>query len=109
MASRTLTRARLAEALHSQVGVSKKEASGLVEDVLELVSETLQSGEKVKLSGFGTFEVREKHARPGRNPRTNEQLTISGRRVVSFRPSQVLRDAMRNGDAAALLKPETHQ
>lgn len=109
MASTTLTRARLAETLHRQVGVSKKEASALVEDVLDLLSETLESGEKVKLSGFGTFEVREKHARPGRNPRTNEQLTISGRRVVSFRPSQVLRDSMRHGDATALLKTEDPQ
>ena len=109
MASTTLTRARLAEALHTQVGVSKKEASFLVEDVLDLLSESLESGEKVKLSGFGTFEVRDKHARPGRNPRTNEQLTISGRRVVSFRPSQVLRDSMTHGNAAALLRTETLQ
>lgn len=106
MASSTLTRARLAATLHDRVGVSKKEASTLVEDVLELLSETLEAGEKVKLSGFGTFEVRQKHARPGRNPRTNEQLTISQRRVVSFRPSQVLRESMKHGHAASLLRTE---
>jgi integration host factor subunit alpha len=106
MSSSTLTRARLAETLHDRVGVSKKEASGLVEDVLALLSDTLVEGEKVKLSGFGTFEIRDKHARPGRNPRTNEQLTISKRRVVTFRPSQVLRESMKHGGAASLLRTE---
>lgn len=106
MSSDTLTRARLAETLHDRVGVSKKEAGALVEDVLDLLSDTLVSGEKVKLSGFGTFEVREKHARPGRNPRTNEELTISKRRVVTFRPSQVLRESMKHGGAATLLGAE---
>jgi integration host factor subunit alpha len=106
MPSSTLTRARLVETLHNRVGVSKKEAGVLVEDVLDLLSGTLVSGEKVKVSGFGTFEVREKHARPGRNPRTNEELTISQRRVVTFRPSQVLRESMKNGSAYRLLHTE---
>lgn len=102
----TLTRARLAETLHDRVGVSKKEASTLVEDVVALLSDTLVSGEKVKLSGFGTFEIRDKQARPGRNPRTNEELTISKRRVVTFRPSQVLRETMKHGRAAQRLQTE---
>jgi integration host factor subunit alpha len=106
MSSSTLTRARLAETLHHRVGVSKKEAGVLVEDVLALLSDTLVAGERVKLSGFGTFEIRDKHARPGRNPRTNEQLTIHRRRVVTFRPSQVLRESMKHGDAATLLRTE---
>ncbi|MEC7947220.1 MAG: integration host factor subunit alpha [Myxococcota bacterium] len=104
MSASTLTRARLAETLHDRVGVSKKESGILVEDVLALLSDALVAGEKVKLSGFGTFELRDKHARPGRNPRTNEELTISRRRVVTFRPSQVLRESIRNGDAAQLLR-----
>lgn len=90
----TLTRARLAEALHARVGVSKKEAASMVEDVVGLLCEALVAGERVKLSTFGTFEVREKAPRPGRNPRTNEPLLIERRRVVTFRPSQVLRAAM---------------
>lgn len=106
MSSSTLTRARLAETLHDRVGVSKKEAGTLVEDVLAILSDTLVSGEKVKLSGFGTFDVRDKHARPGRNPRTNEELTISKRRVVTFRPSQVLRESMKHGGASQLLPTE---
>lgn len=106
MTSPTLTRARLAETLHDRVGVSKKDSGTLVEDVLGLLSDTLVSGEKVKLSGFGTFEIRDKKARPGRNPRTNEALTISKRRVVTFRPSQVLRESMKHGGASQLLQTE---
>ena len=91
MASSTLTRARLAATLHDRVGVSKKEASTLVEDVLELLSDTLEAGEKVKLSGFGNFDLREKGERPGRNPKTGEEIPITARRVVTFRPGQKLK------------------
>lgn len=94
----TLTRARLTSAIHARVGVSRKDAADLVEDVLNVLSEALVEDDKVKLSGFGTFEVRDKAARPGRNPRTNSPLVISRRRVISFRTSQVLRKAI--NDAA---------
>jgi integration host factor subunit alpha len=90
----TLTRARLTSAIHDRVGVSRKDAAGLVEDVLNVLAGALVDDDKVKLSGFGTFEVRDKAARPGRNPRTNSPLVISRRRVISFRTSQVLRKAI---------------
>lgn len=90
----TLTKAKLATLLHQRVGVTKKEASDLVDEVFGLMRDQLSAGDKVKISGFGNFLVRDKAARRGRNPQTNEEIIIARRRVLTFRPSQVLRTAL---------------
>jgi integration host factor subunit alpha len=87
----TLTKAKLAELLHERVGVTKKEAGDLVDEMFGLMRDRLTDGEKVKISGFGNFVVRDKSARRGRNPQTNEEIIIARRRVLTFRPSAVLR------------------
>jgi integration host factor subunit alpha len=86
-----ITKADLVEMLHDRIGFSKKEARELVETSLDEIRAALAGGEEVKLSGFGKFELRDKPPRPGRNPKTGEEVTISARRVVNFRPSQVLK------------------
>ncbi len=86
-----MTKADIVEALYEKVGFSKKEAADLVELVFETLKTTLAKGQKIKISGFGNFVVREKHSRVGRNPQTGETIEISARRVLTFRPSQVLR------------------
>lgn len=91
MKGETLTRADLCEAVHEEVGLSRHECSTLVERTLELIAEALERGETVKLSGFGVFQVREKRARMGRNPKTGEPAAIDPRRVISFRASQVMK------------------
>ncbi len=90
----TLTKAKLAELLYNRVGVTKKEAGDLVDEVFGLMRDCLIVGEKVKISGFGNFVVRDKAARKGRNPQTSEEIIIARRRVLTFRPSQVLRTAL---------------
>lgn len=99
--SQTLTRADLCEAVHEEVGLSRQECAGLVERTLELIIDALEQGETVKLSGFGVFQVREKRARMGRNPKTGEPAAIHPRRVISFRASQIIKgrihDAPVNG------------
>ncbi|RZJ19313.1 MAG: integration host factor subunit alpha [Brevundimonas sp.] len=87
----TLTRADLCEAVHEEVGLSRHECSGLVERTLELIVESLERGELVKLSGFGVFQIRAKRARMGRNPKTGEPAAITPRRVISFRASQIMK------------------
>ena len=94
----TLTRADLAEALHRQVGLSRADSSRLVEQVLENMCEALSEGENVKVSGFGTFILRDKGARVGRNPKTGEEVPIEPRRVLTFRASQMMRDRIAAGD-----------
>jgi len=86
-----LTKAELAEALHEQVGLNKREAKELVDLFFDTLSDTLAGGESVRLSGFGNFELRDKPQRPGRNPKTGEEIPITARRVVTFRPGQKLR------------------
>lgn len=86
-----MTKADIVEALYEKVGFSKKEAADLVELVFDQIKGTLAKGEKIKISGFGNFVVREKRSRIGRNPQTGESIEISARRVLTFRPSQVLR------------------
>jgi len=93
----TMTKADIVEHVYSKIGFSKKEASELVELVFGSLKDQLKSGEKVKISGFGNFLVRGKKERIGRNPQTGEQIKISARRVLTFRPSQVLK-AMLNGE-----------
>src|SRR4051812_24621110 len=87
----TLTRANLAESIYAQVGLSRNESSVLLETVLERIATTLEAGEAVKISAFGTFMVRQKGQRVGRNPKTGIEVPILPRKVLSFRPSQVLK------------------
>lgn len=94
MADDTLTKARLVDELNGSVGITKKEAGDLVDTVFDLMREALDAGDKVKISGFGNWVVRDKSARKGRNPQTNEPIVIARRRVLSFKPSQVLRAAL---------------
>ena len=91
MVGRTLTRSLLSEAVYQEVGLSRNECSKLLESVLSKISETLTKGESVKISSFGTFSVRSKNRRIGRNPKTGEEVPILPRRVLVFRPSQVLK------------------
>lgn len=88
----TLTRAEIAEQLNRQVGLSRAESAQLVEQVLNLVAEALENGENVKISGFGTFVLRDKNERIGRNPKTGIEVPITSRRVLTFRASQALRE-----------------
>ena len=90
--SETITRADLSEAVYQEVGLSRNESSDLVENVLEEVSAALERGETVKISSFGSFSVRQKTERVGRNPKTGEEVPILPRRVLVFRPSHVLKD-----------------
>src|SRR6478609_6209661 len=89
-----MTKADIVEALYEKVGFSKKEAADLVELVFDTLKSTLAQGQKIKVSGFGNFVVREKRSRIGRNPQTGESIEISARRVLTFRPSQVLRSGV---------------
>lgn len=89
-----MTKADLALALHETRGFTKKEASRQIEALIELIKETLATGEKVKIAGFGVFEINQKKPRLGRKPQTGEAITIKARRVLTFKPSNVLRDAI---------------
>jgi integration host factor subunit alpha len=89
-----MTKADIIEAVYEQIGFSKKEAAEVVELVFETMKDTLADGEKIKISGFGNFVVRKKRARVGRNPQTGRVITISERRVLTFKPSQVLKDVL---------------
>lgn len=93
----TMTKADIVEKVYEKIGFSKKESSELVELVFDTLKQVLEAGEKVKISGFGNFVIRQKKERIGRNPQTGSQITISARRVLTFRPSQVLK-AMLNGE-----------
>jgi integration host factor subunit alpha len=87
----SLTKADIADRLFNEVGLNKREAKEFVDAYFEIIREALETGENVKLSGFGNFQLREKNQRPGRNPKTGEEIPISARRVVTFRPGQKLR------------------
>jgi integration host factor subunit alpha len=91
MAETTVTRAQLSEAVYQEVGLSRNESAELVEGVLSEISEMLLRGESVKLSSFGSFSVRQKGERKGRNPKTGEEVPIKPRRVLVFRASNVLK------------------
>ena len=97
----TLTKAELAELLFEQVGLNKREAKDMVETFFDEIRDALERGESVKLSGFGNFQLRDKPQRPGRNPKTGEEIPISARRVVTFHASQKLK-AMVDGASAPL-------
>ena len=89
---KTVTRAQLSEAVYQEVGLSRNESADLVESVLSEISDSLIKGETVKVSSFGSFYVRQKGERVGRNPKTGEEVPIRPRRVLVFRPSHVLKD-----------------
>jgi integration host factor subunit alpha len=89
-----MTKADIIEAVYEKIGFSKKEAADCVELVFETMKDTLGAGQKIKISGFGNFVVRSKRARVGRNPQTGQVITISERRVLTFKPSQVLKDSL---------------
>ena len=90
----TMTKADIVETIYERIGFSKKESADIVEMVFDTIKETLEKGEKIKISGFGNFVVRSKRPRIGRNPQTGEEIEISARRVLTFRPSQVLKSAL---------------
>ena len=94
-----LTKAEVAEHLFEKVGLSKRDAKDMVEVFFEEIRETLESGEQVKLSGFGNFDLRVKSERPGRNPKTGEDIPISARKVVTFRPGQKLKSRVEDGNS----------
>jgi integration host factor subunit alpha len=97
-----VTKADIIESVYEKVGFSKKEAAEVVEMVFDTIKGTLERGEKIKISGFGNFIVRDKKSRVGRNPQTGKEIEISARRVLTFRPSQVLKNALNAGlDAPA--------
>lgn len=97
MSDATLTRMDLTEAVFHELGLSRSESAELVESVLRHIADALVAGETVKLSSFGTFSVRSKSARMGRNPKTGEEVPISPRRVLSFRPSHLLKERVAAG------------
>jgi integration host factor subunit alpha len=98
MSEKTLTRMDLADAVHAQVGLSRNDSATLVESVLDHISDALVAGETVKISSFGTFSVREKSARVGRNPKTGEEVPIHPRRVLTFRSSHLMKDKVADGN-----------
>ncbi len=90
-----MTKADIIEKVYERItSLSKREASDLVEAVFETMKETLGSGESLKISGFGSFIIRDKTSRPGRNPKTGKSITISERKVLTFRPSQILKKSL---------------
>lgn len=99
MSGSTITRSDLSEALYREVGLSRNESSEMVELILERISEALIKGDTVKISSFGTFAVRDKGARMGRNPKTGEEVPIDPRRVLVFRPSHILKERVNGGEA----------
>ncbi|HDS16291.1 MAG TPA: integration host factor subunit alpha [Proteobacteria bacterium] len=89
-----MTKADMVEVVYERIGVSKREAARIVENLFDILKETLEQGENVKISGFGSFNIQHKKPRRGRNPQTGEEITISARRVLSFKASNVLRDQL---------------
>ena len=92
-----MTKADLVETIYEKIGFSRKESAEIVDLVFDLMKETLEGGEKIKISGFGNFIVRQKRSRKGRNPQTGKEIQISARRVLTFKPSQILRKSLNTG------------
>ncbi len=105
----TMTKADLVEAIYDKARFSKKDATEVVEAIFELLKQRLEQGEKVKISGFGNFVVNEKHPRRGRNPQTGQEIVISGRRVLTFKASHVLKRCMNENsrEPSAALAPSS--
>lgn len=95
----TMTKGDIVERIHEKVGFSKKEATDVVESIFEIIKGCLERGEKVKISGFGNFIVNEKRPRKGRNPQTGGDIIITGRRVLTFKASQVLKKSMNHNSS----------
>lgn len=89
-----MTKAEIVESIYEKIGFSKKESAEIVELVFDTIKETLEKGEKIKISGFGNFVVRHKRPRTGRNPQTGQAIQITERKVLTFRPSQILKMAL---------------
>ena len=89
-----MTKVDVVEAIYEKVGFSKKEVAKIAESIFDIVKESLQQEDKIKISGFGNFVVRKKRARRGRNPQTGDDIEISSRRILTFKPSQVLKAAL---------------
>lgn len=92
-----MTKADIVEHIHQNIGLSKKESAEMVEQVFEIMKNTLETGDKIKIAGFGNFIVKQKSDRRGRNPQTGDSITISARRILTFKPSQVLKNSI-NGE-----------
>lgn len=101
MTQNTVTRAQLSEAVYQEVGLSRNESADLVESVLEEISDALARGEMVKISSFGSFQIRQKGQRVGRNPKTGEEVPILPRRVLVFRASHVLKNRINDAETDA--------
>jgi integration host factor subunit alpha len=93
-----MTKADLIENVYLKTGFSKKESAEIVETVFELIKSTLEQGEKIKIAGFGNFVVKEKSTRRGRNPQTGDEIEITSRRILTFKPSQVLKSSINGGE-----------
>ena len=93
----SLTKAEIVEAVYRDIGLPKKEAAMVVDAVFEIIRVKLESGESVKISRFGNFNIRDKVPRRGRNPKTGEEIEITARKVLTFKPSQILREKVREG------------
>jgi len=89
-----MTKADIVEKIYEKIGFSKKESAELVDKVFDIIKETLEDGEKIKIAGFGNFVVKEKADRRGRNPQTGEEITITARKILTFKPSQVLKTTL---------------
>ena len=98
--AKTMTKAELAEALFDRLGLNKREAKDMVDGFFDEIRQALERGESVKLSGFGNFQLRDKPQRPGRNPKTGEEIAITARRVVTFHASQKLKAAVARATGA---------
>lgn len=98
MGQETITRTDLSEAVYQKIGLSRVESAELVETVLDIISDRIVDGESVKLSSFGSFLVRSKNERIGRNPKTGEEVPITPRRVMVFKPSNILKEAVLDGN-----------
>jgi integration host factor subunit alpha len=91
-----MTKADIVEKIYEKVGVSKKESAELVELVFDIIKNTLETGDKIKIAGFGNFVVKDKADRRGRNPQTGEEIVITARKILTFKPSQVLKASINN-------------
>ena len=104
-----MTKADIVEQIYEQVGFSKKESAELVEKVFETIKDTLSQGEKVKISGLGNFVVRPKNARKGRNPQTGDEIIIVGRKVLTFKASQIMKKSLNSMSSASAAPAPTSQ
>jgi len=98
LSDKVLTKADIVAAVQNKLGLPRKIVTMMVNDLFDIMKDSLEHGDAVKVSGFGNFEVKEKRARRGRNPQSGEEITISARKVIGFKPSQVLRKALREAD-----------